>query len=216
MWGCEEECGAWDVQRAHSIPARSWYLMGAILENDYRYGVPAVQKILAFLAHNYILKAKSINSCCCRGLTFVPHTHGHMHTDSLSTILLHQCLQGLRRAFFGGMQKAFHLVRACRGTNHSHAGWFQSSPDSWGVPPVPQGLLCVCCDINSRGHWFLRVCVTSGSFKKVFKDNINLTYFKATFEPLCTVRTIKWRHLCINKANRPQHWGKSSFGLPAL
>lgn len=37
----------------------------------------------------------------------------------------------------------------------------------------------------------LRICVASGSFKEVLKENINLASFKSTFEPLCTVRTIQ-------------------------
>lgn len=59
------------------------------------------------LTCNYSLKAKSINPCCCRGLTFVPHTHGHVHMDSFSRILVHQSFQGLRGAFFGGCSRHF-------------------------------------------------------------------------------------------------------------
>lgn len=59
------------------------------------------------LRYNCSLKAKSINPCCCRGLTFVPHIQGHVHMDSFSRNLLHQCLQGLRGAFLGGCSRHF-------------------------------------------------------------------------------------------------------------
>lgn len=87
------------------------------------------RKFWPLLAYNYSLKAKSITSCCCRGLTFVLHTHGHVHTDSLSTILLHQCLQGLRRAFFGGCSRHFAWL--------GHEGALTTAMQDASSPPQP-------------------------------------------------------------------------------
>lgn len=109
------------------------------------------------LACKYNPKTESINSCCCRGLTFVPPTHGHMHPGSFSTLLLDQCSLVSPESVSGiflGMQQEF-LVRAWRGTPLTTAMQESSSPPQ---PPeeflqCPKGCCVICCGTLSRGDW---------------------------------------------------------------
>lgn len=121
MWGCEEKCVAWAAWQTH--PESSQALIRASAESLQEADIwwVSFRKVIIntvfWLCRTFwAILAKIINPCCCRGLTSVPHTQEHVHPDSFSTILLYWCLQGLRGTFFGGMQQAFHQVRAWRGT----------------------------------------------------------------------------------------------------
>lgn len=160
MWGCEEECGAWDAWQ--TCPESLIRVIVASLQEADIWWVSFRKMIINtvfllyrrfwhLLAYNYSPKTKSINPCCCRGLTFVPPTHAPWFFQCGS---LGPMSPGSVSGIFLGMQQEF-LVRTWRDTPLTMAMQEASSPPQ---PPeeflqCPKGCCAICCGTFSRGDW---------------------------------------------------------------